>query len=295
MLRNLTNLNYMDKTKLKNFTIRTLSGAVLAAVLFGATLLSPWGYVALLAVITVIGIWEFYNLAAASGYSSQRVMGVALGVILFGFGAALFASFAISRSVAAEMVILAALLYALVAIPTVFICELFRNAEHPIANVATTLGGVLYVAFPMALMLAISLMLGDGAWNPWYALCYILTIWANDSFAYLTGMTIGRHRMCERISPKKSWEGFAGGVIAAIGFAALWGYLLDANVLIWAGMGAIIAVTGVAGDFVESLFKRSAGVKDSGAIMPGHGGVLDRFDALFISAPYVVLYLILVN
>ena len=227
----------MDKTKLKNLSIRTLSGAVLAAVLFGVTLLSPWGYVALMAVITAIGIWEFYNLAAACGCSSQRVMGVALGVMLFGFGAAIFASFAISRSIEAEMVILAALLYALVAIPTVFVCELFRNVEHPIANVATTLGGVLYVAFPMALMLAIPLMLGDGAWNPWYALCYILTIWANDSFAYLTGMSIGRHRMCERISPKKSWEGFVGGVIAAIGFAALWGYLLDANVLIWAGMG----------------------------------------------------------
>ena len=110
MLRNLTNLNDMDNTKMKNFTIRVLSGAVLAAVLFGATLLSPWGYVALLAVITAIGIWEFYNLVAACGYTPQRVMGTALGVILFGFGAAIFASFAISRSVEAEMVILAALL-----------------------------------------------------------------------------------------------------------------------------------------------------------------------------------------
>ncbi len=282
--------------KLKNLTVRTLSGAVLAAVLFGATLLSPWGYVALLAVITAVGVWEFYNLAQGCGYSAQRVMGTSLAVILFGFGAAIFASVAVVRSLEAERVILAAILYGLVAVPSVFVCELFRKQEHPIANVAVTLAGVLYVALPAALMLAVPLLLSNGAgWNPWCALCYILTIWANDSFAYLAGVAFGKHRMCERISPKKSWEGFVGGVVAAVGFAVLWGWLLDGNMLVWAGLGGVVAITGVAGDFVESLFKRSAGVKDSGAIMPGHGGVLDRFDALFISAPYAVLYLILVS
>jgi phosphatidate cytidylyltransferase len=152
------------------------------------------------------------------------------------------------------------------------------------------------VAFPAALMLAVPLMLSQGgAWNPWYAICYILIIWANDVFAYLVGISIGKHRMCERISPKKSWEGFVGGVVAAVGFAVLFGHLLGGNLAVWAGLGGVIAVTGVAGDFVESLFKRSADVKDSGSIMPGHGGMLDRFDALFISAPYVVMYLILVS
>jgi phosphatidate cytidylyltransferase len=282
--------------KLKNLTVRTLSGAVLAAVLFGATLLSPWGYVALLAVITAVGVWEFYNLAQGCGYSAQRVMGTSLAVILFGFGAAIFASVAVARSLEAERVILAAILYGLVAVPSVFVCELFRKQEHPIANVAVTLAGVLYVALPAALMLAVPLLLSNGAgWNPWCALCYILTIWANDSFAYLAGVAFGKHRMCERISPKKSWEGFVGGVVAAVGFAVLFGHLLGGNLAVWAGLGGVIAVTGVAGDFVESLFKRSADVKDSGSIMPGHGGMLDRFDALFISAPYVVMYLILVS
>ena len=109
------------------------------------------------------------------------------------------------------------------------------------------------------------------------------------------GITLGKHRICERISPKKSWEGFVGGVVAAVGFAALFGWLLKGDVLLWSGLGAVIAVTGVAGDFVESMFKRSAAVKDSGSIMPGHGGVLDRFDALLISAPYALLYLILIS
>ncbi|MBQ5701345.1 MAG: phosphatidate cytidylyltransferase [Alistipes sp.] len=281
--------------KLKNLAIRTASGAVLAAVLFGATLLSPWGYMALLGVIVAVGVWEFYKLANGCGYSPQRVMGLALSLTLFAFGAAVFCSIVIARSSVAETIIFAAILYALVAVPSVFVCELFRNKEHSIANVATTLAGVFYVALPTTLMLAIPQMVSDADWNPWCAICYILTIWANDSFAYLVGVGIGRHRMCERISPKKSWEGFVGGVVAAVGFAALWGHLLGHNVLVWAGLGAIIAVTGVAGDFVESLFKRTAGVKDSGAILPGHGGMLDRFDALFISAPYAVLYLIIVG
>ena len=282
-------------SKLKNLVIRTASGAVLAAVLFGATLLSPLGYMALLLIIAVVGVWEFYKLAEISGYHPQRVMGLALSVVLFSFGAAIFYSMVIARSEVAESLILAAILYALVAVPSVFVCELFRNKEHSIANVATTLAGVLYVALPTVLMLAVPQMINGGEWSPWCAICYILTIWANDSFAYLVGVGIGRHRMCERISPKKSWEGFVGGVVAAVGFGALWGHLLGHNVLVWAGLGAIIAVTGVAGDFVESLFKRTAGVKDSGAILPGHGGMLDRFDALFISAPYVVLYLIVVS
>ena len=281
--------------KLKNLAIRTASGAVLAAVLFGATLLSPWGYMALLGVIVAVGVWEFYKLANGCGYSPQRVMGLALSLTLFAFGAAVFYSIVIARSSVAETIIFAAILYALVAVPSVFVCELFRNKEHSIANVATTLAGVFYVALPTTLMLAIPQMVSDADWNPWCAICYILTIWANDSFAYLVGVGIGRHRMCERISPKKSWEGFVGGVVAAVGFAALWGHLLGHNVLVWAGLGAVIAVTGVAGDFVESLFKRTAGVKDSGSILPGHGGMLDRFDALFISAPYAVLYLIIVG
>ena len=286
----------MNSDKLKNLTVRTLSGAVLAALLFGATLLSPWGYMALLAIVTVVGVWEFYNLCEQCGYAPQRVMGVALAVVLFAFGASIFASISIARSSLAEVIILASILYALVAVPSVFVCELFRKEPHPIANVATTICGVFYVALPATLMLAVPEVLNTvGDWNPWYALCYILIIWSNDVFAYFAGIIFGKHRMCERISPKKSWEGFVGGVVAAIAFALLFGWLLDQSLPLWGGMGAIIAVTGVAGDFVESLFKRSAGVKDSGSIMPGHGGILDRFDALFISAPYVLLYLILMN
>ena len=286
----------MNIDKLKNLSVRTLSGVVLAAVMFGATLLSPWGYLALLLAITLVGVWEFYNLCKGCEYSPQRVLGLSISAMIFILGAGVFAYMALGKTDYEDAtIIFVALTFLFLAVPTSFICELFRNEKNPIANVGVTIMGAIYVALPATFMMIVPLLLsGNNSWNPWYALCYILIIWANDVFAYLTGMTIGKHRMCERISPKKSWEGFVGGVVAAVGFALLFGWLLGGNLAIWGGLGAIIAVTGVAGDFVESLFKRSAGVKDSGAIMPGHGGMLDRFDALLISAPFALLYLILI-
>ncbi|MBE6188267.1 MAG: phosphatidate cytidylyltransferase [Rikenellaceae bacterium] len=286
----------MNKEKLKNLTVRTLSGAVLAAVLFGATLISGYGYVALMAVVAAVGVWEFYNLCEGCGYKPQRYLGATLALVVYAFAALAFVEVVMDGCHWSTSVVWIVLALIPLLMFGSFILELFRNYEHPIANVGVTLMGAVYVALPVSAMLAVpQLLSGQGNWLPWYAICYILIIWANDVFAYLVGMTLGRHRMCERISPKKSWEGFVGGVVAAVGFAVLFGYLLGGNIAVWAGLGAIIAITGVAGDFVESLFKRSAGVKDSGAIMPGHGGILDRFDALLISAPFAFIYLLMTN
>ena len=154
--------------------------------------------------------------------------------------------------------------------------------------------GVIYVALPMAAVLFIPQML-VGKWSAWAMLAFISIIWVNDVFAYLVGVTLGKHRLCERISPKKSWEGFFGGLIGAVGAAVLFGHLFEGNLLVWGGLGLVTALAGVAGDLVESLFKREADVKDSGAIMPGHGGFLDRFDALLVAAPFALLYLILTS
>ena len=134
-----------------------------------------------------------------------------------------------------------------------------------------------------------------GGWRPWPMVCFILVIWANDVFAYLVGSSLGRHPLCKRISPNKSWEGFFGGIAGAVGVALAASWLLGADMGRWAGLAAVASLTGVAGDLVESKFKRAAGVKDSGRILPGHGGWLDRFDAMILSAPYVLVYLILVK
>ena len=281
--------------KMKNLMVRTLSGLVLVAVFVGAVLGSQWSFGALLLLILVGGQTEFYKLARETGLSPQRWMGLAVGVLLFALNFIVFRQF--SRSVTDEAggAVLYLLLYIGLLLPTLFVCELFRRSATPLANLGATLLGVLYVAVPLSLLLYVPVLAGDGVWRPETVLCYIFIIWANDVFAYLVGMTFGRHRLCERLSPKKSWEGFFGGLAGAVATGLAAAYALDANYWVWGGLALVASLSGVAGDLVESMFKREAGVKDSGQVIPGHGGVLDRIDALLLSAPYVFLYLLLVG
>ena len=281
--------------KMKNLMVRTLSGLVLVAVFVGAVLGSQWSFGALLLLILVGGQTEFYKLARETGLSPQRWMGLAVGVLLFALNFIVFRQF--SRSVTDEAggAVLYLLLYIGLLLPTLFVCELFRRSATPLANLGATLLGVLYVAVPLSLLLYVPVLAGDGVWRPETVLCYIFIIWANDVFAYLVGMTFGRHRLCARLSPKKSWEGFFGGLAGAVVTGLAAAYALDANYWVWGGLALVASLSGVAGDLVESMFKREAGVKDSGQVIPGHGGVLDRFDALLLSAPYVFLYLLLVG
>ena len=280
---------------MKNLMVRTLSGLVLVAVFVGAVLGSQGSFGALLLLILVGGQTEFYKLARETGLSPQRWMGLAVGVLLFALNFIVFRQF--SRSVTDEAggAVLYLLLYIGLLLPTLFVCELFRRSATPLANLGATLLGVLYVAVPLSLLLYVPVLAGDGVWRPETVLCYIFIIWANDVFAYLVGMTFGRHRLCERLSPKKSWEGFFGGLAGAVATGLAAAYALDANYWVWGGLALVASLSGVAGDLVESMFKREAGVKDSGQVIPGHGGVLDRFDALLLSAPYVFLYLLLVG
>ena len=280
---------------MKNLMVRTLSGLVLVAVFVGAVLGSQWSFGALLLLILVGGQTEFYKLARETGLSPQRWMGLAVGVLLFALNFIVFRQF--SRSVTDEAggAVLYLLLYIGLLLPTLFVCELFRRSATPLANLGATLLGVLYVAVPLSLLLYVPVLAGDGVWRPETVLCYIFIIWATDVFAYLVGMTFGRHRLCERLSPKKSWEGFFGGLAGAVATGLAAAYALDANYWVWGGLALVASLSGVAGDLVESMFKREAGVKDSGQVIPGHGGVLDRFDALLLSAPYVFLYLLLVG
>ena len=280
--------------KMKNLMVRTLSGLVLVAVFVGAVLGSQWSFGALLLLILVGGQTEFYKLARETGLSPQRWMGLAVGVLLFALNFIVFRQF--SRSVTDEAggAVLYLLLYIGLLLPTLFVCELFRRSATPLANLGATLLGVLYVAVPLSLLLYVPVLAGDGVWRPETVLCYIFIIWANDVFAYLVGMTFGRHRLCERLSPKKSWEGFFGGLAGAVATGLAAAYALDANYWVWGGLALVASLSGVAGDLVESMFKRAAGVKDSGNLIPGHGGVLDRFDALLLSAPFVFVYMLFV-
>ena len=275
---------------MKNLWVRTLSGAVLGVVVLGAIAWSQWSFGVLLAALLVVGLHEFYALAGAQGGKPQKVVGLVTGLVLFALNFA-FVSDDIRILGSARQAFACGLAFLLLLLPAMFICELYRRQENPAANIGTTFMGVVYVALPFSVMCYIPIV-GSDVWSPWVMLFYVFIIWANDVFAYLVGMSIGRHRLCERLSPKKSWEGFFGGVVGAVatGFVAAW--VLDGNYAVWGGLALIAAVTGVLGDLVESMFKRAAGVKDSGTLIPGHGGVLDRFDAMLLSAPFVFVYML---
>ena len=278
---------------MKNLVVRTLSGLVLAAVVLGAIVWSQWSFGALLAVLLVGGMYEFYTLAGKQGNAPQRVVGLVAGIVLFALNLAFVSDDIREILGVARQAFGCGLAFLLLLLPAMFICELYRRGENPASGIGTTLMGVCYVALPLSLMCYIPI-LGSDTWNPWVMVAYIFIIWANDVFAYLVGMSVGRHRMFERLSPKKSWEGFFGGLAGAVAMGYAAARVLDADVWAWLGLALVAAATGVLGDLVESMFKRAAGVKDSGNLIPGHGGVLDRFDALLLSAPFVFVYMLFV-
>ncbi len=278
--------------KLKNLLVRTLSGVVLLLLFVGALLWSKWSAGALFAVVMIGGLVEFYHLCRKANAEPMYSVGIATSLAIFGLAFTVLLQWGTPATDMTGRIVLGALLYTMLMVPTAFVCELWRKSATPIANIATTFMGVIYVALPMAMLLFIPQLL-VGKWSGLAMLAFVGIIWINDVFAYLVGVTLGKHRLCERISPKKSWEGFFGGLIGAVGAAVLFGHLFGGNLLVWGGLGAVTALAGVAGDLVESLMKREVGVKDSGRMMPGHGGFMDRFDALFLAVPFAFIYLIL--
>jgi phosphatidate cytidylyltransferase len=173
---------------------------------------------------------------------------------------------------------------------------LFDNNIQSVSTLSKYLYLLGYITLPFVFITKISFGVND--YNPKIIIGLFILIWTNDTFAYIVGKSIGKHKLFEKISPKKTIEGFFGGLIFAI-FA---GYLIsmylikpsaqfsDKSILIWMIIAAIVGVIGTIGDLIESKFKRIAGVKDSGKIMPGHGGVLDRLDSVIFVAPFIFLF-----
>lgn len=186
-----------------------------------------------------------------------------------------------------------------------FIFELFANREHAFQNIGLNILGIFYCVLPFCLLLLTGILVEDidririkhinlQAQPPYFVLGYFLIVWTNDTMAYFAGKAIGKHKLFERISPKKTWEGFLGGFICGLGMAIIISsYFPFLSRSQWLIVAIIISVFGTLGDLVESMLKRSLHIKDSGSILPGHGGFLDRFDASLIAAPFVFLYIVL--
>jgi phosphatidate cytidylyltransferase len=170
------------------------------------------------------------------------------------------------------------------------IAELYRKKQQPFMNIAFTLLGVLYVAVPFTLLILLGFDQERYSWH--IILGPIFLIWAADTGGYIFGRSLGRTKLFERISPGKTWEGWLGGTLLclAVAYGMSW-VLVDLDWRQWLGIGAIVSVFGVLGDLVESMLKRSLQVKDSGRLLPGHGGILDRFDSLLMVTPFIVAYL----
>jgi phosphatidate cytidylyltransferase len=175
-----------------------------------------------------------------------------------------------------------------------FIVELFRKQENPFAHIAYSVLGIMWIVLPFSLINHIPSMFADGKY---LLLTIFIFVWVYDTLAYCIGSIWGRHRLMERISPKKSWEGTIGATLLTIGFASFMPQLFPIFPLTnsqWMFFALIVVVSATLGDLVESLFKRQLSVKDSGTILPGHGGVLDRFDSIFFVIPFIIIYLILI-
>ena len=172
--------------------------------------------------------------------------------------------------------------------------ELYRKKVSPFHSIAYTLTGVIYIIIPFAMLIRISFLSGN--YNYAVPLGIFLLIWTHDTFAYLAGIKFGKHRLFERLSPKKSWEGFAGGFVAAMIVSyILFNQFAMLSLYEWLALALIVVVTGTLGDLVKSMLKRSLNVKDSGTILPGHGGLIDRFDAVLMSVPFIYIYLSLIK
>lgn len=274
---------------MKNLIVRTITGVLFVAVLV-TCLLHPISMICLFAIITGLALWEYTGLVnKIKGVSVNRFISIVAGVYFF-LAVALFSS-----GNGLGMVLFIPYLLTLVYL---FISELYKKAPDPIENWAYTMLGQMYIALPFSTinMLALSESpYGLPAYNYIIPLSVFIFLWANDSGAYCFGSMFGRHKLFPRVSPGKTWEGSAGGAVVVLVAAGIIGYLTGSDGVMtipqWLGLGLVVVVFGTWGDLVESLFKRTLGIKDSGKILPGHGGMLDRFDSSLMAMPAAVVYL----
>jgi len=268
----------------KEFSQRLFTGIIFVSVIIAGMWWHQYSYLLVFFSAMVVGMLEFTRLVSTSTVSVQKGLAILLGVFWY---IALF--FILSGKISQLWII-----FTVPMIMAVFIIELFRNKETPVQNIACTLLVPFYVALPFSCIHFI--VFATGSYSFEILLGFFLLVWANDTGAYLVGVTMGKHKLFPRISPKKSWEGAIGGFVLTLLVAWALNYACPALSLAHCiAIGAIISVMGTFGDLVESLLKRSAKIKDSGKILPGHGGILDRFDAVLFAAPMVCCYLVVIG
>ncbi len=280
---------------MSNFRARTITGLSMVFILLAALYFSGWVFYLVFFPVVLLGLNEFYGLIPKETASPQRWFGIFAG-------AAIYITTVASLNIPGDFFTQLWLRFIpfILPIPLIFltfILEIYRKKEKPILNIAVTLLGIFYVAVPLSLLLPFA---GPDALRflgmPEILVGYFGFTWIYDTGAYLYGKQFGRRRFFERISPKKTWEGTIAGALLTLILAVVLGiFIPDLQFFDWIILALIVILFGSWGDLAESLFKRSLGIKDSGDILPGHGGILDRFDTMLISAPFVFLYFFIRN
>ncbi len=291
---------------MKNFIIRTLSGLAFTILVIGSILYGPVAFAVVFGIIMVAAVWEYLNITMGKGNLGETLLARTFTMVA---AVALFVNMFLVVAYGYDPLYL---LFAVLPVMGIFISNMYvksynvhqtKEVDGKVERVPNgyetypfTLGALVYVALPFSLM---SLLLYDktGVYNGNMLLSLMVMLWCTDVGAYLLGSTLGQmfgHRLFPSISPKKSWEGFFGGLVCSVAGAVVLRVagLLELSLADAIAVGVIICIFGVLGDLVESQLKRNFGVKDSGRIMPGHGGMLDRFDGALLAFPVAIVYII---
>lgn len=271
---------------MKNFILRVITGAAYVAAIFAALFTTMPVFFAVFGIIMLFALNEFYKNLKVKDITVDLVLSNALAVGIYLLPIVKF--YSIEFPLLSIVIVLALALFAI---------ELFRNDEQPFRRIAFSLCGIIYVCVPFSLLALYKVENSVDFFCTFAPSSYMILLlfaftWINDTFAYLTGMLLGKHPLCPKISPKKTIEGFAGGCFFTIVCAAVIAYVymegMDLHIV---GLAVLIVIASTLGDMVESRFKRWVGVKDSGKMLPGHGGFLDRFDSVIFSIPIFFAYL----
>lgn len=234
----------------------------------------------------MVGLFEFYRLFGVTASRTMTACGLVVCATL------LITVFVVAIQVADWKV----LLFNSLLISLIFITVLFYRSDSAFSHLAFAFLGQVYITLPLVLLLLTASARVEGGYDGNVILGYFLLLWANDTGAYIAGSLIGKHHLAPRISPGKTWEGSVGGALAAAIFVYVNSMILTGLSLAdWVALGGIVIVMGTLGDLVKSAMKRSRNVKDTGTILPGHGGILDRFDSLIGSVPFVYTYLVVTS
>ena len=276
---------------MNNLVLRALTGVVFVAVLVGGILYSPLTFVALFALVTGLTVWEFSGIVNRhAGASVNRLINTAAAVYLFCAFAGFCADYVPSR----------AFVPYLVSVVYLLVSELYLKKADPLKNWAYAFASQVYIALGFSLLCVLAFqydaLSGRVQFEPIYPLSVFLFLWTSDTGAYVCGSLLHRRfpaKLFERISPNKSWVGSIDGGLLCLAVGGVLAHFFPDKLTLacWLGLGLTVCVFGTWGDLVESLLKRQLGIKDSGHMLPGHGGMLDRFDSSLLAIPAAVLYL----